>query len=104
MVILLGSCKKVRCQQGKRCLEDQNGHPHCWACDTTCNRYIPDDPRNYFCAVNGKTYKNTCELKAEICKVGRSIMFAYHGMCRGKIFFLNLTISLVALGLGPRVQ
>lgn len=78
------SCRKVKCENGKRCLQDQNGMPHCVYCDTKCNQgnfAIPDDPSKYMCGENGRTYKSTCELKADICKEGRSIRIAYFGKC-----------------------
>ncbi|XP_060604815.1 follistatin-like isoform X1 [Ruditapes philippinarum] len=75
------SCKKVHCEEGTHCLQDQNGVPHCISCHDHCNIVIPDNPGNYMCGENGKTYRNTCELRADICKTGRSIRISHFGKC-----------------------
>ena len=78
------SCKRVECFHGNHCMEDQNGIPHCVSCHEECPYNIPDDPRNYICGSDGRTYNNTCDLKAAICRKGQSITVAYKGPCIGK--------------------
>ena len=68
-------------------MEDQNGIPHCVSCHEECPYNIPDDPRNYICGSDGRTYNNTCDLKAAICRKGQSITVAYKGPCIGKLTF-----------------
>lgn len=76
----LESCKKVRCLNGKRCLEDQNGLPHCVHCQVHCQN--SDDDR-VLCGEDGVTYRNPCELRAAVCRRHKSIRIAYYGKCRG---------------------
>ncbi|XP_052796423.1 follistatin-like [Mya arenaria] len=73
------SCKRVDCGQGWRCLEDQNGLPHCVRCDLTCTR--TSQQHRPVCGVDGNTYINTCQLKAAVCRTGKSIRLAYDGPC-----------------------
>lgn len=76
------SCKRVTCGEGKTCMEDQNGLPHCVLCSKQCfNSIVGSKP---VCGVNGITYASTCDLKADICNKGRSINIAYEGRCQGK--------------------
>ena len=80
-------------------MQDQNGVPHCIPCHDHCNMVIPDNPANYMCGENGKTYKNTCELRADICKTGRSIRISHSGKCIGNrkcywnILFIDFFIN-----------
>ncbi|XP_053406208.1 follistatin-A-like isoform X2 [Mercenaria mercenaria] len=75
------SCRRVQCERGKHCLQDQNGVPHCVPCHDYCNMILPDNPEYHMCGENGKIYRNTCELRADICKTGRSIRVAHSGKC-----------------------
>lgn len=75
------SCRNVECFHGNHCLQDQNGIPHCVSCNAKCPLDIPDNSNNYVCGSDGRTYKNTCDLKAAICQKGQSIKIAYHGPC-----------------------
>ncbi|XP_053406207.1 follistatin-like isoform X2 [Mercenaria mercenaria] len=75
------SCKRVECETGKHCLQDQNGAPHCIPCHEHCDSITPNNPEDYMCGENGKTYRSTCELKADICKTGRSIRISHSGKC-----------------------
>ncbi|KAG4071442.1 hypothetical protein HA402_011596 [Bradysia odoriphaga] len=81
------SCKNVKCPQSMHCLEDQNLMPHCVSCSMKCPPYektlksIVPDPSRLVCGVDGKTYRNLCEIKRAACIVGRSIPVAYRGAC-----------------------
>lgn len=80
------SCKKVRCLNGKRCLEDQNGLPHCVHCQISCP--LNNDVR-VLCGEDGVTYQNPCELRAAVCRRHKSIRIAYYGKCRANATCLD---------------
>lgn len=84
------SCKRVTCGEGKTCMEDQNGLPHCVLCSKQCFNSIVD--AKPVCGVNGVTYASTCDLKADICSKGRSINIAYEGRCQGKPLLVGLLL------------
>ncbi|XP_052278460.1 follistatin-like isoform X2 [Dreissena polymorpha] len=86
------SCRKVTCRLGSRCLEDQDGFPHCARCDTRCTRHY--DVGQPVCGVDGRTYNNTCELKAAICRNGKSIRIAYEGQCNKKYSCSNFKCKI----------
>lgn len=90
-IYVLGSCKKVRCLNGKRCLEDQNGLPHCVHCRVSCPE---TSDVQVLCGEDGKTYRNTCELRAAVCRRHKSIRIAYYGECRGKLYQKTSSITL----------
>lgn len=87
------SCKLVKCPNGKNCVEDQNGSPHC----VICPRCQPEKNKNLspeqlqqklVCGVDGVTYKNLCELKQSACNLGRAIPLAYRGPCVGECIII----------------
>lgn len=84
------SCKKVRCLDGKRCLEDQNGLPHCVHCQVHCQN--SDDDR-VLCGEDGVTYRNPCEIRAAVCRRHKSIRIAYYGKCRANATCLDTQCS-----------
>lgn len=87
------SCRRVRCEDGKSCLEDQNGRPHCVNCSTKCDSNetpTVDHTESYICGVDGVTYQSSCHLKAAVCRKGRTIRTAYYGSC-----FPNATCASV---------
>ncbi|XP_022335064.2 follistatin-like [Crassostrea virginica] len=84
------SCKKVRCLNGKRCLEDQNGLPHCVHCQMHCP---PTTDVQTLCGEDGVTYPNPCELRAAVCRRHKSIRIAYHGECRANATCLETRCS-----------
>ncbi|XP_061193075.1 follistatin-A-like isoform X1 [Saccostrea echinata] len=84
------SCKKVRCLDWKRCLEDQNGLPHCVHCQISCPN---NDDVRVLCGEDGVTYRNPCELRAAVCRRHRSIRIAYYGKCRANATCLDTGCS-----------
>ena len=78
---LAGSCDSVRCDEGKRCVLDQNGLPHCIYCSDTCR--TPHGTRRMLCGADGVTYPSSCHLFKATCDKGRSVMLAYKGRCIG---------------------
>lgn len=72
-------CKTVKCLTGTRCLEDQNGLPHCVRCRAVCP--VVTDP-NYVCGDDTVSYPSVCHVRAAICTGEASIRIAYSGHCR----------------------
>ncbi|XP_066583097.1 follistatin-A [Prorops nasuta] len=79
------SCKEVRCEEGKTCVE-RKGRPRC-VCNPKCK-----DPRGRrgsrgsggpVCGTDGRSYKSLCRLKKRACKKGsRDLTVDYHGHCQ----------------------
>ncbi|KAJ8304147.1 hypothetical protein KUTeg_017730 [Tegillarca granosa] len=78
--ILKTSCKMVKCMNGKRCLEDQDGLPRCAKCVTTCKSNAKAEP---VCGSNNVTYDSVCHLRVAVCLQGLRIRAAYNGRCCG---------------------
>lgn len=74
------SCKMVKCMNGKRCLEDQDGLPRCAKCVTTCKSNAKAEP---VCGSNNVTYDSVCHLRVAVCLQGLRIRAAYNGRCCG---------------------
>ncbi|KAK2181271.1 hypothetical protein NP493_404g02076 [Ridgeia piscesae] len=73
------SCDQVNCDEGKRCVLDQNGLPHCIHCSDSCR--TPHGTRRMLCGADGVTYPSSCHLFKATCERGRSVMLGYKGAC-----------------------
>ena len=81
ILLCLDSCDRVRCEDGKNCLIDQNGLPHCVSCMVNCPNST--DASERVCGGDGQTYASVCHLERQTCIRGRAIRLAYRGPCQG---------------------
>lgn len=86
------TCRNVKCSTGMYCLQDQYLSPHCVNCTWKCpTRGVGDSAnfgsasanvrRHQVCGVDGRTYRNVCEIRRAACRQGRAIPVAYRGPC-----------------------
>ena len=77
MNVLSDPCAGVKCKLPKRCLADPQGNPHCVCPDESdCAQTV-----NTVCGSDGKTYLNTCVMKAKACAKDVSVQPLRDGYC-----------------------
>ncbi|KAK2153330.1 hypothetical protein LSH36_300g02015 [Paralvinella palmiformis] len=75
-----GSCTTVQCDNGKFCVQDQHGLPHCVHCQTDCPPVY--DMTDAICGSDSITYNSLCEFQRAACMSGsKPVGLAYLGPC-----------------------
>jgi len=83
MFVYTGSCTTVKCDNGKFCVQDQHGLPHCVHCQTDCPPVY--DMTDAICGSDSITYNSLCEFQRAACMSGsKPVGLAYLGPCSGK--------------------
>lgn len=94
LLLYIATCRNVICPSGMYCLQDQYLSPHCVNCTWKCPSRVGDsvnfgasaggDRRHQVCGVDGRSYRNVCEIRRAACRQGRAIPVAYRGPCQGE--------------------